>query len=112
MTAATEQNDSTHTAHHSAKNDQLSLSILPFIRIKKKERKFLLSLLLAKGTYFSVFYKKTKVIIEHKGIAPGSNSILPKGSEVINKHLLTNHAASHFLSEMANVVQIQEIIKP
>lgn len=34
--AAIEQNDLNHTAHHSAKNNQLSLSILAFTGIKEK----------------------------------------------------------------------------
>lgn len=113
MEAATEQNDLNHIAHHSAKNNHLSLSILAFTGIKKKisivtvvsqRNKFLHFL---QGNQKKFFFFTT----EHKEIAPGSNSILPRGPEVINKHLLTNHAASCFLSEMASVVQIQKINK-
>lgn len=65
MKPGTEQNDLNHRAHHSPKNNLSSLSILAFTGIK---RKFSLSLLLAKGTYFFNLLqenKQTKITIEH-----------------------------------------------
>lgn len=56
LEAATEENDLNHTAHHSAKNRKIHLSILAFTEVRKK---ISIVTVVSKEKYIFIFYKET-----------------------------------------------------